>query len=508
MAKKKVGRETGKKQVATGECDLDSGYVSPITTIRDFSLENIKSVIATSRYIQALIVLTVLGIFFRFYNLGFNSLWLDEAATVSFSLHSFTEIWQVTAGGEFNPPLFHWAEHFMLMLGNNEVILRFLPALLGVLTIPLFYLVGKEFFDRNVGIIAAAGCAFSPFLIYYSQEARAYSMMLFFVALATLFFLKGLKSGRLLDWGLFGVFSALAFWTHFYAFVMIVSLVLYALIVWAPHIRTEFDKVKMLVAGVAVFIILCLPLIIVTIQLFAIRTSSAPTYGIQGLGIITQSFTQISGFNTLSLIVLLVLFAVGIIQTFFLDKNKALFLVLLTVLTFVVSFVLSFKMPMLPRYLIFLSIVIFIGVAMSYRALYTLWSSKAIVYVLIAVMILISVPVLANYYSGYSKEDWRGFSLTLSEKTSPGDLVITVPGYMAAPLDYYYSSIKDNTHEYGATTGQDLEKLMLQKGNSTMFFVVTQDIGAANPNGDAVAWLNNNTKFAGQDTGIYLFTAS
>jgi hypothetical protein len=145
---------------------------------------------------------------------------------------------------------------------------------------------------------------------------------------------------------------------------------------------------------------------------------------------------------------------------------------------------------------------------MSYRALYTLWSSKAIVYVLIAVMILISVPVLANYYSGYSKEDWRGFSLTLSEKTSPGDLVITVPGYMAAPLDYYYSSIKDNTHEYGATTGQDLEKLMLQKGNSTMFFVVTQDIGAANPNGDAVAWLNNNTKFAGQDTGIYLFTAS
>ena len=48
----------------------------------------------------------------------------------------------------------------MLMLGNNEVILRFVPALLGVLTIPLIYFAGKEFMDRNVGIIAAAAFAF------------------------------------------------------------------------------------------------------------------------------------------------------------------------------------------------------------------------------------------------------------------------------------------------------------------------------------------------------------
>ena len=120
----------------------------------------------------------------------------------------------------------------------------FIPALLGVLTIPLFYLIGKEFLDRNAGIIAAAACTVSPFLIYYSQEARAYMMMLFFIALATIFFLRAMKSGSLIHWILFGVFSALAFWSHFYAIVMIAALVLYALIEWVPRIRTELKNLK------------------------------------------------------------------------------------------------------------------------------------------------------------------------------------------------------------------------------------------------------------------------
>ncbi|MFA5332012.1 MAG: glycosyltransferase family 39 protein [Methanoregula sp.] len=508
MAKKKGIRESEKTPGPVKDCDLDGGYSSPLQTLRDFSVDNIKAVLVQSRYLQALIVLTILGLFFRFYNLGFNSLWLDEASTYSISQNSLWGIWQITAGGEFNPPLFYWAEHLMLAFGNSEFVLRFLPAFLGVLIIPLFYLVGKEFFDRNVGIIAAAACAFSPFLIYYSQEARAYMMMLFFVALATLFFLKALKSGTILNWALFGVFSALAFWSHFYAFVIIASLVLYALILWVPRIRTELNNVKMLVAGIAVFVLLCLPLIIVTVQLFITRTSSAPTYGIQGVDIIIQTFSQISGFNTISMIVLLVLFVIGIIQAYLIDRSKAFFLILLAVLTFVISFILSFRMPMQPRYLIFLSLVLFIGAAISYRSLYSLWNNRAVVYVLMAIMVLISVPVLTNYYSGYSKEDWRGFSGFLTETVSPGDMIITVPGYIAQPLDYYYSSNATGTLQYQATTAEDLQKIFAEKGNSTLYFVVTGDISAADPSGGALGWLENNTRYAGaaSNGGIYLFT--
>ncbi|MFZ1129034.1 glycosyltransferase family 39 protein [Methanoregula sp.] len=510
MAKKKEGRESGKKQDFTGECDLDGGFVSPIKTVRDLSLKNIQSLVTASRYFQSLIVLMVIGLFLRFYNLGFNSLWLDETSTYTISVKSFAGIWQVTASGEFNPPLFYWAEHVMLMLGNNEVILRFIPALLGVLTIPLFYLIGKEFLDRNAGIIAAAACTVSPFLIYYSQEARAYMMMLFFVALATIFFLRAMKSGSLIHWILFGVFSALAFWSHFYAFVMIAALVLYALIEWAPRIRTELANLRMLVAGIIVFVVLSLHLIIVTLQLFVLRTSSAPTYGIQGLGIILETFIQVAGMNDIAMYLLVALFIVGIIQAFRIGKNKGIFLVLITVLTFVISYILSFKMPMLPRYLIFLSIVFFLGIAVSYRVVYSLWNTRAVVYGFIILLFVISAPVLAGYYSGFSKEDWRGFSATLQQKTLPGDVVISVPGYISQPLDYYYSSTKAQTKEYGATTAADLDRVTTESGNHTIYYVVTGDISAADPAGDAVQWLKNNTTYVGSDATqlIYLFTRS
>lgn len=507
MAKKKEARLTGRQVKSSPECDLDNGFQSPITSLKDVTLENIRSVLVSSRYVQALIVATIAGLFLRFYNLGYNSLWLDEASTYTISVRSLPEIWQVTAAGEFNPPLFYWIEHIMLQFGNNEIILRFIPALLGVLTIPLVYYIGKEFVDRNVGIIAAAGCAFSPFLIFYSQEARAYSVMLFFVAAAMIFYLRAQKTHDIKNWALFGVFSALAFWAHFYAFVIVAALFLYEFAMQVSRFRTELKNLKMLVLGAVVFIVLCLPLILVTIQLFITRTSSAPTYGIQGLGIITETFRQVSGFNDIAMFILVALFILGIIQAFFTDAKKGIFLVTLTVLTFVISFILSFKMPMIPRYLIFFSIVFFIGIALSYKIFYLLISNRAIVYGLVLALCVISAPTLAGYYSGYSKEDWRGFSGLIQQKTVPGDMVVLVPGYVSQPLDYYYSNATDKTFEYGAYTGQDLANIYSAKGSSTMYLVVTGDISAANPQGDALAWLNNNTRLLGQNTGIYLFTA-
>ena len=144
-------------------------------------------------------------------------------------------------------------------------------------------------------------------------------------------------------------------------------------------------NLKMLILGAIVFLVLCLPLILVTIHLFISRTSSAPTYGIQGFGIITETFQQISGFNSIAMFILLALFVIGIIQAFLIDIKKGIFLVTLTVLTFVISFVLSFKMPMIPRYLIFFCIIFFIGIALSYKIFYLFVNHKAVVYGIIII---------------------------------------------------------------------------------------------------------------------------
>jgi len=503
MGKRREDRARGKKIHVDRECNLDGDFQNPVRSLHDLNAGNIKEAVLGSRYVQLLISLTVIGALLRLYNLGYNSLWLDEASTLTFAVKSIPDIWQATTGGEFNPPLFYWIEHLMLTFGNSEVVLRFIPALLGILTIPLIYLAGKEFMDRNTGIIAAAAFAFSPFLLFYSQEARAYAMMLFFVTFAMVFYFRALKSNDLTDWALFGVLSALAFWTHFYAVVTIGALVLYAFYELYPKIKSDIKSVQPLAVSCGIIALICLPLIIVTIQLFFRRTASAPTFGIQGPEIILATFSQISG-SEIVMVLFLLLFIAGIVQAFLLDRNKGIFLVTVTVLTFVISNFLSYRMPMQPRYLICLSIIFFIAIAISYRFLYTLTESPGAVYGFIAFLVVLNAPTLIGYYSGYTKDDWRGFSEGLQKQTQPGDLVAVIPGYISQPFDYYYSNATDQTIEYPADTADDLRSVSAQKGNNTLFIVVTGDIQAADPGGEAMQWLKDNTKSRGSITGIYL----
>jgi mannosyltransferase len=504
MAKKREDRENRKRSTGDEICDLDNGFLSPCLSLRDVSVENIKNTLVNSRYTQILLCITAIGIFLRFYHLGFNSLWLDEASTYTFATMSLSGIWQATTGGEFNPPLFYWMEHVMLALGNNETILRFIPAVLGSLTVPLVYIVGKEFVDRNVGIIAATACAFSPFLIYYSQEARAYSVVLFFIVFSMVFFLRALKTDDTMDWVLFGILSSLAFWSHFYAMVIIGALVLYALSVKFPAMRKDIGSIKPMIIAGAVFAVICLPLILVTIQLFAKRTASTPTFGIQGFGIIIETFRQISGFSDLAMILLLILFIIGICQAFLMDKNKGLFLVSLTVLTFAISYFLSYKIPMEPRYLIFLAPVFFIGVALSYKPVWNVYRNPAVVYGLMVLVVILGAPVLVNMYSGYTKDDWRGFSGQVQQATHPGDLVVLIPGYLYQPFDYYYSNASDQTIEYGANSAPELDAIAARKTNNSIYYILTGDIMSADPNGGAIAWLNNNTRPYGPESSIAL----
>ena len=510
MAKKREdkGKETRKDSAGTGICDLDNGYVSSIRSFKDLTPENIQSLLLHSRYTQLLIALTLIGAVLRFVNLGFNSLWLDEASTYTFASMSIPGIWAATTGGEFNPPLFYWIEHLMLVFGNNEIILRFVPAVCGVLTIPLMYWAGKEFVDKNVGIVAAAACTVSPFLIFYSQEARAYSMGLFFVTFAMVFFLKALKTNNAMHWALFGALSALAYWTHFYTLVITGTLVLYAIFVKAMEWKEDLRSLKPVIIGAATFVIMSLPLLVLTIQLFAKRTSGGPTFGIQGAGIISETFRQLSGFSELVMLLFLILFVIGIIQALLLDRNKGIFILALTILPFIISWFLSYKIPMQPRYLIILAPVYFVGIALAYKPVFSLIMNPKIVYGIMALLVVLSVttPFFAGYYTSYSKEDWRGFAGQIRQATQPGDILVFVPGYISQPFDYYYTNASEGTFRYGAQSAEELASYAALNTSQKIFYIVTGDISSADPSGGSVAWLQEHTKGFEPTPGIYLFT--
>ncbi len=505
---KKSGKKGGSTTDSASSANADEKY--GINSFSDLNIENLKNVICNNRYAQMLIVLTIAAFALRFYNLGFNSIWLDEGSTLGFARQSLMGIWESTAGGEVNPPLFHYIEHFMLAFGDSEIILRFIPALLGALTIPVFYFIGREVCGRMGGVIAAALLTFSSFHVYYSQDARAYTTMLFFFSIAVLFYLIALRSDSLKHWIIFGVFASLSFWTHFYVFVAVGILILHALIVKHEAILKDVKSVKTIVAGLVVFIIVSLPLIIVAMGLFFKVTSSAPTWGLSGLNVFTQTILQITDGIYLA-VIFGILAAIGCIFLLFKkDRRDYGYLMILSlILPFIVSYILSSLMPMSPRYMIYILPFFFVSIAAAFCFIPQNIDYKKVAAAAIAVLFVISIPYFMGYYTTYTKNDWRGFSGQLSSITNEGDYVVVLPGYMSQPLNYYYSNSTDGTIQVGASSAATLEQINAKRLNSTgepvAYYIITWDISAANPSGDALDWISKNAQFIGQNMGIYVF---
>jgi mannosyltransferase len=163
--------------------------------------------------------LTAVAAALRFSTLGLQSYRHDEAVTAGRVLlaglpQTMHEVWS----GESTPPLYYllawlWSHLF----GVHEAGLRSLSALFGTATVPLAYLAGRELAGRRAGLVLAAIVAVEPMLVWYSQDARAYALLVLLCTAALLFFARALRTGAARDLACWAVFSALALATHYFA---------------------------------------------------------------------------------------------------------------------------------------------------------------------------------------------------------------------------------------------------------------------------------------------------
>ncbi|HEX7279817.1 MAG TPA: glycosyltransferase family 39 protein [Solirubrobacterales bacterium] len=172
--------------------------------------------------------LTALGAVLRFATLEVQAYHHDEIVTASRLLRTtFWHAMDAVGFSESAPPLYYaLAWLWIQVTGTGEVGLRSLSALAGVLTIPVAYFVGRELRGCRTGVLAAALVAVNPMLLWYSQEARAYALLGLFCALSLLFCVRALQGGGRRDFTWWGVFSALALATHYFAVFPLVAEVL------------------------------------------------------------------------------------------------------------------------------------------------------------------------------------------------------------------------------------------------------------------------------------------
>lgn len=174
----------------------------------------------------------------RFATLDEQSFWYDEAVTVGLLRMDFGDMLERIPDSESTPPLYYtiawlWAKLF----GTGEVGLRSLSALLGTAFVPVAYLIGARAVGVRVGLVVAALATLNPLLVWYSQEARVYSMLVLVSGLSFLFFIKLLTGDpRRRTLVLWAVISAVALATHYFA-AFLVAIEAIWLIATAAHRR-------------------------------------------------------------------------------------------------------------------------------------------------------------------------------------------------------------------------------------------------------------------------------
>lgn len=137
------------------------------------------------------------GLILRLINLN-QSLWLDEAISV-LATQNFSLLGMITdyAEADFHPPLFFiiiwlWSKVF----GISEIAVRIPSVIFGVLTVYIVYLIGKKLHSKTLGLFSALLLAINPLHVYYSQEARMYSLAAMAVSLNIFLLIKLLKGEK------------------------------------------------------------------------------------------------------------------------------------------------------------------------------------------------------------------------------------------------------------------------------------------------------------------------
>lgn len=155
-----------------------------------------------------------LGILLRLISLN-QSLWLDEATSALVAKMSFADMFTKFLPGDFHPPLYYiFLKWWVYFFGATEMSIRIPSLVFGVATIWITYLIGKKILNEKLAYTAALLTATSGLLIYYSQEARMYSMAALMTSLTFLFFLNR-------KWVIFSITIALLGMTDYVALLIL-----------------------------------------------------------------------------------------------------------------------------------------------------------------------------------------------------------------------------------------------------------------------------------------------
>lgn len=463
-----------------------------------------------------LVSILLLGAFLRFYNLGKESFWLDEGAT-ALAIKKYGALGVIKntyEEGQILPeyypgynddlPFYYvFLSGWVKIFGMNEFSFRSFSAILGSFALILIFYIGNYLFNEKIALLSTFLASINLTLIWYSQEARQYTYLLFLSLMSIIFLLKYLKEDKIKYFIGFIIFNALIIYSNFPWLVFIIFEGLFALFtIYKDYVKKQILRKKVIIAFIVIGVIY-IPLI--GRALFT-HTNTIDFYGRPSINQIAKLGIQLStwiypsesmrqkiyGFSfnftiyewilllsvLLSALLLGLLFLAGIFKSLY-KKDSSVFLLLMFFFPVLFSLIASLVHPIVTIFHIKLMLYVIPA--------YLMFASVAIIKtklgkILIPIIIILSVLPLYSYFTNIDKQQFR----EAAELLPKNELIFMNIKSAQVPFKYYYGE-KDN-----ALGVADVNELNLHLRNANSFWMLFTFTKYSDPQDKIKEFLDKN----------------
>ena len=389
----------------------------------------------------------------RFYKLGEWSFWVDELSMVE-RARNFS-----TIGLFYKSTTLALMNIALTVLGLSEASSRLVPALIGVVSIPVLYFLIRKIFQPGVALAAMLLLAISPWHVYWSQNARFYTTLLLFCSLSVFLFYLGIEKDRPSYLLLSMVFLGLAFFERHIALFMAPVVAGYLVLVKI----LPFEKpLGLRLKNVGVLSLPALAAVPVAAPVFLSMTSG-----------FVESYTDLARNSPFWIlggsiyylgIPILVIGCLGLYYLYIQKQRAFLLLGLGAVVPMVATAVLSLFTYTANRY-VFVSLVFWILLA-SIGAVELIKQTRGATRLLASgiLLLLVVLPMSENamyyFYQHGNRANWKAATELVKRRKEAGDQVASSSRTVA---EYYLSE--------NVTAFNRLDTETVAAGQSTVWFI-------------------------------------
>lgn len=427
-----------------------------------------------------------------------QSIRLDEAQSIWMFSKPVPTIISLTSA-DVHVPLYGLLLHFwMQIFGNSIIAARSLSFIFFLLTLPVLYQFVKEASDKRIALFTLALFTLSPFIMWYTSEARMYTLFTLVTSLNHLFFLRMIKSDALE--GKLGYFVSLVlgFYTHYFFGFLAATQLLYAAGVWYYRRKRKLAVrfVKRTIVILLTASLFFLPWIYLLVSTGSAQNSQPLIPPPTSYNILQTFVNFLFGFQTQGIqSVLVSLWPLSVMTLFFVftKRNRTSvagleYIALASFLPIVLVFVISFFRPIfLSRYLIVVTPTLFFIIAwmlLQYSKKMTTFFVTTVLVVMMSLMFYQTTSAATPV-----RENYQGVTDYLEQQATPRDIIAVTAPFTLYPIEYSYNGVTKLTtipewSRYGAGaippySEQELDQRMkkYEKQYQRIFVVYSYDQG-------------------------------